>query len=349
MSLQVDLKFIHLLSPRFEKFVRKHDYLFNCRCPLCGDSQKNKSKMRGYLFRKGNEMFYRCHNCGASLGLGNFIKQLDIGLFREYLLERYKNGETGNKQFKEKTFNIPSPKFDKVDDVLIYENAERCDKLSEGHFCLEYLKSRNIPLDKYKLLWYTDNYKKFADEIYPEHEKIISEDKRLIIPFFDKYNSLIAISGRALEFTKERLRYVTVRTNNSDDKLIYGSDRIILSQKIYIVEGPIDSLFLNNSLASGDSNLALVAKQLIESGVPKDQIVLVPDREPRNKEIVNLINKFIQDGYNICLLPNTLKGKDINEHILNGFSPEDVHKIIDKNTFSGLKLKMEFVQWKKTS
>jgi hypothetical protein len=88
---------------------------------------------------------------------------------------------------------------------------------------------------------------------------------------------------------------------------------------------------------------------LIESGVPKDQIVLVPDREPRNKEIVNLINKFIQDGYNICLLPNTLKGKDINEHILNGFSPEDVHKIIDKNTFSGLKLKMEFVQWKKTS
>lgn len=342
MSLHIDLKYIHLVSPRFEKFVRKHDYLFNCRCPLCGDSKKNKSKMRGYIYRKGNDMFYSCHNCGAGLGLGNFIKNLDIGLYKEYVLERYKSGEVGNKQLKNTTINIKPPRFDKLSDNVTYDNAERCDKLPDNHHCIEYLKKRKLPQDKYKLLYYTDNYKQFVDEVYPNHNKEIANDKRLIIPFYDSDNALIAVSGRALEETSYKLRYVTVRTNESEDKLIYGFDRIILSQKVLLVEGPLDSLFLNNSLASGDANLALTAKNL-----NVDDVVLIFDNEPRNKEIVKMIDTAIKANRQVVIWPDSMQGKDINEFILSGLSASEIEDIISNNTFKGIQAQIKFNMWKK--
>jgi hypothetical protein len=283
-----------------------------------------------------------CHNCGASTSLGNFIKQLDVGLFKEYIMERYKDGEHNNKQFAQKTFNIPSPRFDKLSKELSYENAERCDKLPEGHFCLEYLKRRKIPLDKYKLLWYTSNYRKFVDEIYPEHDKKLSEDKRLIIPFYDEYNVLQAVSGRALETSEEKLRYVTVRTTKNENKLVYGCDRIILSQKVLLVEGPIDSLFLNNCLASGDANLSLTAKS-----IEAKDLVLVFDNEPRNKDIVKMMGVAIKSGHKIVIWPETMSGKDINEFVMNGKTPDDIDSIISSNTFSNIQAQLRFNQWKK--
>ena len=160
MSLLIDQKYTQLISPRFEKFQRKSDYLYACRCPLCGDSKKNKSKMRGYIYRKGNDLFYKCHNCGVGISLGNLIKQLDSTLYKEYLMERYKSGETGNNSFKQAaTINIVPPKFDTVDTDVSYENAERCDKLPENHFCIQYLQRRKIPKECYKLLYYTDKKK----------------------------------------------------------------------------------------------------------------------------------------------------------------------------------------------
>ena len=182
MSLLIDQKYTLLISPRFEKFQRKSDYLYACRCPLCGDSKKNKSKMRGYIYRKGNDLFYKCHNCGAGTSLGNLIKQLDAGLYKEYVMERYKAGETGNNSFKQvATINITPPKFDMIDTDVTYQNAERCDKLPENHFCIQYLQRRRIPKECYKLLYYTDNYKQFVHEVYPQVDKEITADKRLVI------------------------------------------------------------------------------------------------------------------------------------------------------------------------
>jgi len=343
MSLQIDLQYVHLIAPRFEKFQRKHDYLFNARCPLCGDSKKNKSKMRGYIYRKGNDLFYTCHNCGAGMSIGNLIKQLDIGLHKEYIMERYKAGEMGNANYQKPTFNIPAPRFNtlKIEDK--YENAVRCDHLPEEHFCVQYLKNRQIPDQFYKLLYYTDNYKSFVDEVNPNHGKEkLTEDKRLVIPFYDKYNALIAVSGRALETSEYKLRYVTVRTNQDESKLVYGMDRVDLSKTVYIVEGPIDSMFLDNCIAAGDANLSLVSKS-----IDAENVILIPDREPRNVNIVNNIDKMIGLGYNVCLLPDTMNGKDINEYVSNGLDVEKLKCIIKENTFNGLRAKMEFVRWKK--
>ena len=341
MSLHIDLKYTQLLTPRFEKYTRKNDYLFNVRCPLCGDSKKNKSKMRGYIYRKSNDLFYRCHNCGAGCSLGNLIKQLDGNLFKEYLMERYKSGELGKSFETNNTLQITSPKFDKIE-TKAFDNAERCDMLPEQHFCIQYLKTRRVPQSVYSRLYYTDNYKKLCDEVYPQHDKKITEDKRLVIPFYNEYNDLIAISGRALENADNKLRYVTIRTNSDENKLIYGLDRINSSGKVVLVEGPIDSLFLNNCLASADANLSLTREQL-----DIQDVTLVFDNEPRNKEILSLMDRAMKNGNKIVIWPNTMIGKDINEFIMNGISSDEIESIISSNTFTGIQAQLKFNMWKR--
>lgn len=342
MSLYTDSKYLKLISSRLRNFKQKNTYLWNFSCPICGDSKKNLLKARGYVFQKGNNLFYRCHNCGASTSVGNLINQVDSSLHKEYILERYKAGESGNSNFKDPSFDVPAPRFGQVDSQKVFDHAEWCDKLPEGHFCLEYLNKRKVPKQFYSKLLFTSKYKQFVDALVPNHGKQITDDARLIIPFYDKYNVLVAVSGRALETSDNKLRYVTVRTNDSQNKLIYGMERINLSGKVLIVEGPIDSLFLNNCLASGDANLALTAKEL-----GAQDVTLVFDNEPRNKEVVKLVFTAIKANYNVVIWPNTIVGKDINEMVMNGVSPDEISEIISSNTFRGIEAQLKFNMWKK--
>ena len=93
--LHIDLKYINMISHRFERFKRKDDYLFNFRCPICGDSSTKKNKARGYLYKKKNDMFYKCHNCDAGKTFGGLLKITDPLLHKEYVMERYSEGVAG--------------------------------------------------------------------------------------------------------------------------------------------------------------------------------------------------------------------------------------------------------------
>lgn len=339
--LSLDIKYLRLISSRLRNFKQKKEGLFNFSCPICGDSKKNLTKARGYAFAKGNDYFYRCHNCGVSTNVGNLVKHVDHTIHKEYVLERYTSGRSNNANSANAVLQISAPKFGKLDKQKVFEHAEWCDKLPPGHFCLEYLERRQIPKSSYKSLLFTSKYCDFVTSIYPNHGKQIVNDARLVIPFYDENDELIAVSGRALETGDKLLRYVTIRTNESQNKLIYGLDRIKSSEKILLVEGPIDSLFLNNCLASGDANLALTAKDI--SG----DVTLIFDNEPRNKEIVKMIQSAINLNHNVVIWPNTVTGKDINEMVLNGNSPGEIEKIISRNTFKGIEAQLKFNMWKK--
>jgi hypothetical protein len=146
------------------------------------------------------------------------------------------------------------------------------------------------------------------------------------------------LQGRALSDSK--LRYITIKIIEDGNKL-FGSNTINLDEKIYVTEGPLDSLFLPNCVATADSNLSAAANYL-----PKDKLILVFDNEPRNKDIVNLMDKAIENHFNVCIWPDMMQEKDINDMVLSGFSPEEIKDIIDTNTFVNLRAKMEFIQWK---
>jgi len=294
------------------------------------------------VFQKGTNLFFNCHNCGVGTNLGNLIKQVDPSLHKEYVLERYKSGESGFSNFKSPSFDIPAPRFDKVAKEKHFEHAEWVSKLPSGHFCLVYCTNRRFLSIMVDTLLFTPNYKKFCDALVPNHGKEITADARLVIPFYDKYNTLIGVSGRALENSDYKLRYVTLRTNESQDKLIYGMDKVNTNELVKIVEGPLDSMFLINCVGSGDSALIQTAK-LIDA----ENKVLIFDNEPRNKEIVKLMEDAIKLGYNIVIWPDTMEQKDINEMVMAGFSPAEIERIISSNTFTGLRAQMKFISWKK--
>jgi len=342
MSIVIDSKYIMLISSRLRNFKQKKQNLWNFSCPLCGDSRKNKSKARGYVYEKVSKLFYSCHNCGASTNVANLLKSVDPNLHKQYVLERYQTGENSNTIFKKSTTSVPTTRFGKVEKTKTFEHAEWVENLEDRHFCLDYIKQRKIPKSFYSKLLFTSKYSDFVTNIFPNHGKQIVNDARLVIPFYNEYNDLIAVSGRSLENNTNLLRYVTIKSSENDNKIVYGLDRIDTTKTVKIVEGPIDSMFLDNCVASGDANLTLTANNIFAS-----KKVLIFDNQPRNKEIVKMMQKAIKSKHNVVIWPNTVKGKDINEMIMSGISPSQIEKIIYNNTVYGLEAQTNFIFWKK--
>lgn len=336
MSIFIDRAFLLRVSPKLQKFTQKKTDLYNFRCPLCGDSQKNKTKARGYVYRKSNDYFYMCHNCGASTTFYNFLEKVDQTLVKEYALERYKQGEHGHNNYAKpnfQEFKSESPKFRVKFDIPSVES------LPEKHFAKMYVKSRKIPESFHAHLYFAQDFKSFVESLQIEKEGLKEDDPRLVIPFYDEDKNLIAFQGRALGESK--LRYITVKVDETKNKL-FGLDRINQENMVYVVEGPIDSLFLDNAVATADSHLEVAANVL-----QKSNITLVFDNEPRNKEICKQIDKAIDNHFNVVIWPPFIDSKDINDMILDGFSPDEIQDIISKNTFVNLRAKAEFVNWKK--
>jgi len=332
MSIFIDRKFLLQLSPKLRLFSKKKDDLYNFRCPLCGDSQKNKTKCRGYVYRKKNDYFYMCHNCGASTSFFNFLKQVDPSLVEEYQLERYKNSANTNS---------PEPTFSELKVKPVFKkkvDLPSIDSLPDGHFAKDYVIGRKIPESFYSSLYYAEDYKAFVDSFGVEKD-IMQGDKRLVIPFYDKEGNITGFQGRALGESK--IRYITIKLAD-DVPRIYGLDRVDETKKIFVFEGPIDSMFIENSVA--------VASSALESAVEyldKSKIVLVFDNEPRNKEIMKLMEHAIDNHFNVVVWPEMIKEKDVNDMILEGFDNEELYDIMNKHTYVNLRAKMEFVNWKK--
>jgi transcription elongation factor Elf1 len=339
MSVFIDRKYLKLLSPKLNRFSQKKEDLFNFRCPFCGDSQKHLHKARGYVYRKKNDYFYKCQNCGVGHTMYNFINLLDVNMVKEYAMERYTNGETGNQNYQKpekKELKFETPVFKKRKEIDLPKIID----LPMDHYAAQYCIGRKIPEATYNTLYYANDFKKFIDELLPDHGKELKEDDpRLIIPFYDLDGTLLAVQGRSLRDSK--IRYITIKLAEESIK-IFGLDRVNKEEKVYVTEGPIDSLFLPNAVATADANLANAVNY-----IPREKLVLVFDNEPRNKDICKLMDKAIENHFAICIWPEMMQEKDINDMILTGFTSDEIVDIINKNTFVNLRAKMEFIQWKK--
>ena len=178
---------------------------------------------------------------------------------------------------------------------------------------------------------------KFVNEVKPNtfpHTK--GEHPRLIIPFYGVDGKPFAFQGRA--FGKEQPKYLTIKFDENKQK-VFGLDKINLQEHIYIVEGPIDSMFINNCLAAGGADLTL--------RVPSEQVTYIFDNEPRNKEIIKRMQKVIDDGYNVVIWPNDLQLKDVNDLIISGLTKSEVANIISTNTYSKLSALTQLNNYKK--
>lgn len=335
MSLYIDKKFVSLVSTKLERFKQKSEFLWNFRCPVCGDSHKNKAKARGYFYRRKSDLFFTCHNCNTSLALGNFLKIMDTSLYREYQLERYKNESSGNVAKPDFAMAKIKPVFNIKPKI----NLPTIASLPENHVAKQYLTKRKIPRDRLNDIFFADSFRAFVLEMLPDYEKTLYDEPRIVFPFYDIDDELLGFQGRALGESK--VKYITVKLDDENQK-VFGLNRVDPDKRIYVVEGPIDSLFLQNSLATMDASLYNITLLL-----GNHDYVFIHDNEPRNAAIVKAMNKTISHGKNIFIWPSHIKEKDINDWILTGTTPSEIQSIIDTNTFNSLRAKLEFDRWKK--
>ena len=319
----VDSKYIGLVSSRLQKFKRVKSDLYNFRCPICGDSTRNKNKARGYLYLVKNNTNFKCHNCGASLSFNNFLKELDPTLHKQYTLEKFKEGHTG------RGFVVEAPKLEFKKPV--FKKALDLPKASEVPAAKVYLEKRKLNPEKF---YFADKFKEWTNTQKVTFDTIGRDESRIIIPMYDKDNNLIGFQGRSL--VPNSVKYITVMLDEEAPK-IYGLNEVNEQLPIYVVEGPFDSTFVNNSVAlcGSDGDVRCLKGS---------SIVFVYDNEPRNREIVNRIGKCISRGESVVIWPSGIVEKDINDMILAG---HDVQSVIKLNTYSGLEAKVKFNNWKK--
>ena len=318
----VDSKFIGLISSRLEKFKQVKPNLYNFRCPICGDSKKNKSKTRGYLYNIKADINFRCHNCGASMTFSNFLKELDSVIHKQYVFERFKTNSTGRGTVvEEPTFKFQPPKFKTKIKLPL------CSEVQRGR---EYLESRRLDPEKF---YWAEDFTEFVNSIKPTFGSNVPKEPRIIIPLY--YNKdLIGVQGRSVN--PSPVKYITTIFYDDAPK-IYGLDTIRRGAPVFVTEGPFDSTFLLNSIAMCGAD-----GDVRKWGVSTP--VWVYDNEPRSKEITTRISQTIAKGDSVVIWPSNIHEKDINDMVLAG---HDVQSIVESNTYDGLEAHLKFTTWKR--
>ena len=317
----IDSKFVNLIAVRLEKFKKVKPGLYNFRCPVCGDSKKNKSKTRGYLYSVKSDVNFRCHNCGSSMTFNNFLKKIDPVIHRQYIMERFKGGLTG------RATTVEDPKFEFKKPVFKRKiNLPLC---SENKLASEYLKNRKLNPDKF---YYSEDFSGFVKSFDLDYGNLHKE-RRIIIPLYHE-NKLIGFQGRAL--SSSSIKYITIMLNDDSPK-IYGIDQVQKDQNVFVTEGPFDSTFIRNAIAMCGADADVRRWGICNP-------VWIYDNEPRSREIVNRIRKTIEYGDSVVIWPSNIVEKDINDMVLSG---HDVQTMIESNIYSGLEALVKFNTWKK--
>ena len=320
----IDSKFIGLVSSRLQKFKRVKADLYNFRCPICGDSQKHKNKARGYFYQVKTNTNFKCHNCGASSSFNNFLKQIDATLHKQYTMEKFKEGFAGGRNF---VVDEPKLEFKKP----IFKKKLDLPKAIEVPIAKEYLEKRKLDPSKF---YFAHKFKEWANTQKQTFDTIGRDESRIIIPLHDTEKNLIGFQGRSLG--PNSVKYITVMINEDAPK-IYGLDKVDNEKPIYIIEGPFDATLVQNGVAMCGSDLDI-------RSFGWSDCIYVYDNEPRNREIVNRIDKTINGGYKVVIWPTSIVEKDINDMVLGG---HNIMSVLESNTYSGLQAKVKFNNWKK--
>ena len=328
-----------MVSNRLRNFKRKGPALYNFSCPICGDSQTDKRKARGYIYEKKSKSVFHCHNCNATMGVPNLIKSIDQSLYNEYVVEKLKD-EKSPQQIEVEQFELKMKKPEFAKGIL--NGLKKISQLKPDHPLKKYIEKRKIPSTVHHKLFICPNFYAFVNGIIPgkfSQQSLEKDETRLLIPFIDKEKRVHAFQGRALN--QNPLKYITIITDDSIPK-IYGLDTVDFNQTVYVFEGPIDSMFIPNSIATAGGDI-------VSTLLPFDKtnMVIVYDNESRSQDTIRKIDKAINQGYSVCIWPDNIDQKDINDMVVSGLSVDFIKHIIDNNTFKDLTAKLALKRWSK--
>ncbi len=331
----LDSKYARLAGAYLNKFKETRNNHFNFRCPKCGDSKTDPEKSRGWFYLKDRTLKFKCHNCGyTKASLLKFLQEFIPNLYTDYLLE----------------LNGPRRPSQTTDPKRVYsiEKANRIKSLSHSitpgrlfkkldEESKEYLKNRKVPEIFWSRIYCTDRFKTITNNLIKDKFSNNEEYGRkfIIFPLISKDQNFIGYQGRCITSTKGP-KYITIAFHKNRYQTIFGADRVSCKKRVWIFEGPIDSLFIENSIA-----LCGASKSIDFEEYPNRVFVLDPDT--RNPQIVKMYNQLITKGERIVILPKRYSGMDTNDLVLQGIDPLKLYK---QHSYSGLMAKVEIAKWK---
>ena len=218
-----------ILSSLGSEVIIGNDY-FNFRCPVCGDSKKSKSKKRGYILKKKKPWIYFCHNC--------FYKKTVVAWMKEFFPIHYKDFYREIVRAKEQNRQKPLPKIENP------KPRKKFDEKEQTKFFIP-IKKGVTPLFTKAIRTCID--RKIPEEVWSKWYVSIGGmyNNRLIIPFLDNNKKIYYYQGRSL-YDYIQPKYLS---RKGDFNSIYNYFLVDKEKPVVILEGPIDSIFVENSIA----------------------------------------------------------------------------------------------------
>ncbi len=298
-----------------KKKVMESQGRLNFACPYCGDSHDNPRKKRGNVY--WNDLYYHCYNCNEHKTLDQFLKDYNEnfeGEERVTVLNFIKENR--------KNFNLGESL-----DFYLFEKIEKLaltfDELSAGFniYPINELTYRAYPYLKSRLLHHK-----------LEHFGYDPKKMELYVFNLDSNGKIVGFQTRELE-SKGGPKYKTwnleriysrlnIKHGLSDEDLtainkismLFGILRVDMGREFNIFEGPIDSMFMNNSIG-----LTGVKKKVTDfDEIPTARYLLDNDHEGKTKMI-----EKIKIGQNVFMWDKFLR-----EHGLLNKRIKDLNDLI---------------------
>lgn len=335
----IDQAYVNRVSVRLERFRQKSPGRWNFRCPVCGDSAKDPTKTRGWLFDKGGEVRYHCFNddtCGSNFSY--FLYRMDPALASEYRLEKFK--EYGGKPGRATAIEFEQPEREVGSSVHV-ESLPTIASLPKDHFARKYIEDRKIPMFFLDKLYFCETWKALTNQYEPgTYETIWKDEARIVIPAYNADRKLSCFQGRSLDPDVDEKKYLTVKV--IDELKLWGLDRAQKNKPLFLLEGAFDAMFLDNTTAMFGG---LMNPEDLPVGY---DWVFVLDNEPRNLSVLRRYQQLIKKRAKfVSWLGWPYPYKDVNLCVQNGIDPKDIQRYFECNIVSGLPAQLQFDKWKK--
>lgn len=213
--------------------------------------------------------------------------------------------------------------------------------LPDDHIAKQYCQKRQLPDAALSHLYFTDAWTTWLSELSWPYAMAEDHAPRLILPWFNRHGVLQGAQARRIDVTGKAGRYITLKASDDTEKL-YGMDRWDKHRVTYMVEGPLDSWFLPNTLAAMSADLMCFHEKYFSSHA----IVYIWDNEPRNLDVSRHLHHAITRGFRVVIWPPHVQEKDLNDMALAG---HDILSLVSQHTYQGLRAQLEFLRWKKVN
>jgi len=314
---------------------KKTTNTYTGECPYCHEG-KSAGKKRRFFYIPEDDHLY-CHNCNESRNGLDFVKDMTGLPLNEILAQAGSHADTVEDVIKKSSF------YKKVNpNPLPYDSINLFDSNQVSFYkenkvvkdALEFIKNRRLDtaVNKPKTLWIS-----LTDVLHKN---------RVVFPFYNSDGKITTYQSRALyKEDEDKAKYLT-KTNS--EKGVFNLDKVSSDiEYIFLQEGPIDAMFLRNSVALAGIHPTDEQLEMIRKTCPMHELVYVLDNQWIDSTSYKVTKELLDSGESVFIWPKEYNQyKDLNELCIKQKKDEVQHINILQNTFKGMRGLIQYSQIK---